>query len=299
MSDNDTILDLAAGLRKKNEPFAMATVVRAEGATSAKAGAKAVVRADGAIEGWVGGGCTQPAVRKAVRSALADGKARLIHIRPEESQGEDGNDGGAGADVVRMTCPSGGSLDVFIEPILPSPALYVLGASRAGQVLAGLARQVGFAVTAAVLEGDAGGFEGAAQVIEGFDLGEAARQRPGFIVVATQGKGDREALEAALDAGAGYIAFITSRRKAMTLKQDLVARGREPAQVEAIRAPAGLDIGAATPEEVAVSVLAEIVQERRRGFAAAEADEKQEPGVTTEVVAPAASGCCGAGADRD
>ena len=282
----DAILDLAAGLRRGNEPFALATVVRTEGATSAKAGAKAIVRADGAIEGWIGGGCTQPAVLRAARGALKDGKARLIRITAELD--DDG-----GAETVTMGCSSGGRLDVFVEPMLPRPALYVLGASRAGQALAGLARRVGFAVTAAVLKSDLETFAEADRVVEGFDLGETA----GFVVVATQGKGDRQALEAALASGAEYIAFIASRRKAATLRDELASRGHDPARLAAIRAPAGLDIGAATPEEVAVAILAELVRERRRGLAATASDDGagDEPGVTTEVVAPMAAGCCGGG----
>ncbi len=281
----DAILDLAAGLRRGNEPFALATVVRTEGATSAKAGAKAIVRADGAIEGWIGGGCTQPAVLRAARGALKDGKARLIRITAELDDG--------GAETVTMGCSSGGRLDVFVEPMLPRPALYVLGASRAGQALAGLARRVGFTVTAAVLKSDLETFAEADRVVEGFDLGETA----GFVVVATQGKGDRQALEAALASGAEYIAFIASRRKAATLREELASRGHDPARLAAIRAPAGLDIGAATPEEVAVAILAELVRERRRGLAATASDDGagDEPGVTTEVVAPMAAGCCGGG----
>ncbi len=282
----DAILDLAAGLRRGNEPFALATVVRTEGATSAKAGAKAIVRADGAIEGWIGGGCTQPAVLRAARGALKDGKARLIRITAELD--DDG-----GAETVTMGCSSGGRLDVFVEPMLPRPALYVLGASRAGQALAGLARRVGFAVTAAVLKSDLETFAEADRVVEGFDLGETA----GFVVVATQGRGDRQALEAALASGAEYIAFIASRRKAATLSEELASRGHDPARLAAIRAPAGLDIGAATPEEVAVAILAELVRERRRGLAATASDDGagDEPGVTTEVVAAMAAGCCGGG----
>ncbi len=283
---NDAILALAARLKRLNAPFALATVVRTEGATSAKAGAKAIVGADGAIEGWIGGGCTQPAVLSAAKAALADGRARLIGLRPEE-------EGEAGGEGPTMGCRSGGSVEVFVEPMLPRPALYLLGASPAGQVLAGLARLVGFSVTAAVQKSDLGAYAEAERVIEGFDLGEAA---PGVIVVATQGKGDRQALEAALRADVGAIAFISSRRKAEALKQDLVARGHDRARVAAIRAPAGLDLGAASPEEVAVAILAEIVRDRRRGLDAAspESAAGEAAGVTTQVLPPVAGHCRGA-----
>ncbi len=289
-TESGAILDLAARLKHDDEPFALATVVRCEGLTSAKTGAKAVVRPDGSIEGWIGGGCAQPAVRQAAQRALRDGKARLVRIRPDE-----GEAGGEGVEEHTMPCHSGGSLEVFVEPMLPRPALFVLGASAAGQALAALARRVGFAVTAAALAGDVAAFAEVERVIEGFDLDGEAQADAGYIVVATQGKGDRQALEAALATGAAYIAFISSRRKAAALKQELAARGHDPARIDAIRAPAGLDIGAATPEEVAVAILADVVRERRLGLAAAAADEDaaQGPTVTTEVVAPVAAGCCG------
>ena len=289
-TESGALLARAAELRRNGEPFAMATVVRSEGATSAKAGAKAVVTADGAVEGWIGGGCAQPAVRGAARQALSDGKARFIRIRPSENENL-----GEGGDAPGMSCPSGGSLDVFVEPILPRPALFVLGASRAGQALAGLARRVGFAVTAAALKGDARAYGEVDRVIEGFGLGELVGEKTGYIVVATQGKGDRQALEAALETGAGYIAFISSRRKAAVLKEELAARGHDRGRIEAIRAPAGLDIGAVTPEEVALAILADIVRERRLKLETAAAGNagEQEPGVSTEVVAPVAAACCG------
>ncbi len=282
------ILDLAARLKHDNEPFALATVVRSEGATSAKAGAKAIVRADGEIEGWVGGGCSQPAVRGAAKKALRDGKSRLIRIRPTDDDG-----GGEGVEILTMACHSGGSLEIFVEPMLPRPALFVLGASAAGQALAALAGRVGFAVTAAAPKGDVAAFAEVERVIEGFDLGDVAPAA--FVVVATQGKGDRQALEAALATGASYIAFISSRRKASALKEELKAGGHDFARLDAIRAPAGLDIGAVTPAEVALAILADLVRERRRGLAATAARDGagQAAGVTTEVVAPLAAGCCG------
>ena len=290
------VLDLAARLKRDNEPFALATVVRSEGATSAKAGAKAIVRADGEIEGWVGGGCSQPAVRGAARKALRDGKSRLIRIRPT-----DDDDGGEGVETLTMACHSGGSLEIFVEPVLPRPALFVLGASAAGQALAALAGRVGFAVTAAAPKGDVAAFGEVERVVEGFDLGGVATSASDFVVVATQGKGDRQALEAALATGAGYIAFISSRRKASALKEELKARGHDFARLDAIHAPAGLDIGAVTPAEVALAILADVVRERRRGLAATAARDGagQAAGVTTEVVAPLAAGCCGTEPERD
>ncbi len=283
MADDDDVLDLADRLKKADRPFAMATVVRTESATSAKAGAKAVVDKDGSIRGWIGGGCTQPAVRKAARAALHDGKARLIRVRPDAAATSP-----EGVEDFTASCHSGGTLDIFIEPMLPPPSVLIIGASPAGQILAGLAAQSGFRVTAAVQKQDRELFGAAHQVIEGFDLGAQAADIESFIVVATQGKGDRRGLEAAIATNAPYVAFISSRRKAAKLKQELLEQGCDRSRVNAIRAPAGLNIGAVTADEIAVSILAEIVQERRaasRALAPGDTPESRpEEGIVSSTV---------------
>jgi xanthine dehydrogenase accessory factor len=253
MSDN--FLDRAAALRAAGKAFALVTVVRAEAPTSAKPGAKALVDADGNIEGWIGGGCAQPAVLKTVKQALADGRPRLVRISPTR-------DGDTQEDIVAygMSCHSGGTLEIFVDPVLPRPVLAILGAAPTAQSLAGLAPRVGFEVTAAAPGATAELFPDAASTADAFVLPKPV---PRFVVVATQGKGDEEALEAALAAGAPRIWFIASRRKAEKLKTYLNDRGHDPARVDAIVAPAGIDIGAATPEEIALSVLAAVVKALR------------------------------------
>jgi xanthine dehydrogenase accessory factor len=282
----DRIEQLARRLKDANRPFAIATVVRTEDVTSAKAGAKALVDSQGDIEGWVGGGCAQPAVRKVALQAIDDGRARLIRVRPGEVENSD-----AGIEEYEAHCHSGGTLDVFIEPVLPRPWLLVLGASPVGQVLARLAHEVGYRVAAACRDEDAPLFTGVDRLVEGFELGDAAE--PGsVVVVATQGRGDRSALEAALATGAGYIAFVASRRKAAKIKQELVESGCEASRVNAIRAPAGLDIAAVTPEEVAVSILGEMIQFRRASPPQAKTIELEDDGtkVQVEVVSQASCG---------
>lgn len=280
MSDN--FLDRAAALRAAGKPFALVTVVRAEAPTSAKPGAKALVDADGNIEGWIGGGCAQPAVVKTVKQALADGRPRLIRISP-------GRDGQVEEDIVAygMSCHSGGTLEIFVDPVLPRPALAILGASPAAQSLAGLAPRVGFDVTAAAPGASVALFPDAASIAETFVLPEPV---PRFVVVATQGKGDEEGLEAALAAGAPRIWFVASRRKAEKLKTYLKERGHDPARVDAIVAPAGLDIGAATPQEIALSVLAAIVRTLRTEAQAMSAAPAELPGAAP---APAIDPVCG------
>ncbi|MDJ0862234.1 MAG: XdhC family protein [Gammaproteobacteria bacterium] len=258
MLESDAVIEQAARLRAEGKPFALATVVRSEAHTSAKPGAKAVVEPDGTIHGWVGGGCAQPAVTKTARQALEDGEPRLIRISPTKGAMQE-----EGVIDFGMTCHSGGTLDVFIDPVIPRPALLIVGAAPAARTLAALAKRMGFFVTAANPGATPEDFPDADHVVDGLDLQSMPGPRPSFVVVATQGKRDEGGLEAALKTRAPYVAFIASSRKAEKLKQYLAERGHEAAQVEAIVAPAGVDIGAVTPEEIALSVLAGIVQARR------------------------------------
>lgn len=283
----DDLIECVTRLREADRPFALATVVRTQGLTSAKAGAKAVVDGVGAVMGWIGGGCAEGAVRKAALQALADGKSRLIRVRPKGGAEAPGD-----VEDFESACLSGGTLEVFIEPVLSRPALIVLGASPVARCLADLAVRIGFSVTVAAPPADLEGNVGAGRRLEGFDLSALPRASSSFLAVATQGKGDREALEAALRAGPRYIAFVSSRRKAAKLKEYFLDRGIEPRRLNAIRAPAGIDIGAATAEEIALSILAEIVRERRVGIAS----EAKEPALARRsverVAAGAVAGCC-------
>lgn len=289
MTESDAVLDKAAQLKAAGTPFALVTVVRAESPTSAKPGAKAVVTADGEIEGWIGGGCAQPVVIKVVKQVLQDGQARLIRISPDKDEVI-----AEGIMDFNMSCHSGGTLDIFVDPVVMRPALLIIGASPAAQALSGLARRVGFAVSAAFPGADRDLFPEAERVIDQLDaLGETAA--PAFIVVATQGKRDEAGLEAALGAGAGYIAFVASERKAGKLKQYLKERGHDAARVDAIVSPAGVEIGAVTPEEIALSVLAGVVRARRAGVAALTPSQPQpvKTAAAIETEVPAAGGCCG------
>jgi xanthine dehydrogenase accessory factor len=261
MSDpREEIVATMAELIRAEEPFALATVVRTVAASAAKPGAKALLRSDGSMIGWVGGGCTRAAVEQAARRTLSDGKAHLIRIQPQAEGEAPARD----LEVHLSSCPSGGTVDVFVEPMLPAPRLIVMGGSPAGRALSDLARRVGFAVTVAAPAGEQRGFVDVERRIEGFDLGAEPAAATSFIVVATQGRGDRAALREALLSGAPYVALIASRRKSTALKGRLVEDGLAPEAVARLRAPAGLDLGAITPEEIALAILADIVRERRR-----------------------------------
>jgi xanthine dehydrogenase accessory factor len=161
-------------------------------------------------------------------------------------------------------CPSKGTMDIFVEPVLPHPSLVVLGASPVALSLAAQARQLGYHVTVAAPAGDVVGAVDADMRIDGYALGRLNEARR-FVVVSTQGKGDEAALRAAVATDAAYHAFVGSRRKMAALREKLIAEGCEASFLDRIKAPAGLDLGAITPEEIAMSILAEITVERRRG----------------------------------
>jgi xanthine dehydrogenase accessory factor len=251
------------------QPFALATVVRTVSVTAAKAGAKAIIRPDGRIEaGWIGGGCARGATLKAAREALADGRSRLISIQPNNLLEELGVKPGESRDGVRFAsnmCPSKGTMDIFVEPVLPRPALVILGASPVALALAEQARLLGFHVTMAAPLADFPVMPEADQFYDGFggEMGIAGNRR--FVVVSTQGKGDEAALKAALKLPAEYRAFVGSRRKMAALTEKLSGEGVSDNELAMVKAPAGLDLGAITPEEIAMSILAEITQARRAG----------------------------------
>ena len=280
---SDAVLDKAQELKARGTPFVLATVVRAESPTSAKPGAKALVTGDGDLIGWVGGGCAQPAVLDTAKKALSDGQSRLIRVSP--------NKGGTAEEGVidfGMTCHSGGTLDIFIDPVIARPALLILGASPVAQTLCVLAQHAGFAVKVAFPGANADMFPEAQEIIDGMDLSAFGGGAPALVVVATQGKRDEAGLEAALQLDAPYVAFVASARKADKLKTYLKERGHDPARVDAIVSPAGVEIGAVTPEEIAVSVLAGLIAARRRGLPAAHA-----------VVPETSTGCCGGATEAD
>jgi xanthine dehydrogenase accessory factor len=262
------LMDLVAQMKAAEETFVLATVVRTVSVTAAKAGAKAVIRPDGTIvAGWIGGGCAKGAVLKAAREALADGEPRMVSVQPENLLAELGVKPGETREGVRFAsnmCPSKGTMDIFVEPVLPHPSLVILGASPVAFSLAAQARPLGYHVTLAAPAADLVAEPDAHVIVDGFeprDFNQARR----FVVVSTQGKGDEAALRAALAIEAEYHAFVGSRRKMAVLREKLIAAGVDAVAIEDVKAPAGLDLGAITPEEIALSILAEITVERRRG----------------------------------
>jgi len=276
MNRADDILDIISTRKLAGVPFALATVVRTVAATAAKAGAKAVILPDGTIsEGWIGGGCARAAVLKAARDAIADGKSRLVSVQPPDALDVKGHQAGeeeGGVRFAKNMCPSQGTMDIFVEPILPRPQVVICGSSPVAVATAELARRSGFAVTVCAPASEQTAFAEADRRIEGFALPvEEAAAR--YVVVSTQGRGDEAALLAAIAIDADYISFVGSRKKAESLRAALAERGVTAERLAKLKAPAGLDLGAITPDEIAISILAEIVAVRRgkdaRGAAAA------------------------------
>jgi xanthine dehydrogenase accessory factor len=271
-------------LHEAGLPYAMVSVIRALAPASAKPGDKAVVTADGALNGWVGGGCALPAVIRTVRAALSDGRARLIRIAPSE----EGHENELG-DVLEfgMRCQSGGTLELFVDPILPPAQLVIVGTSAVALSLVRLAPHLGFTVIC-VAEG---GFEAATiaepvRVIQSDDPAVAKAQiAPGaWVVVATQGRRDIPGLRLALSLEARHIAFVASAKKASVIRDSLVASGSDASAVAAIAAPAGYPMPATTPEEIALSVLAAVVAHRRGTQSKASGDCEEEHALSSTTV---------------
>lgn len=257
----DLWMSEAQRLRERGEAFALVTVLKAIAPTSAKPGDKAVVTAQGRIVGWIGGGCAQPAVIKTVRRALRDGQARQIRITPKAEGGELQLE-----DVLEfgMACHSGGTLELFIDPILPATPLLVIGDSPVARALLDLAPRVGFAVNLLAFGGRTDDYPQAQRVLTKAEELASAWATAGWVVVATQGRLDMEGLAAALSVQPRTCWFVASERKAQVLKRQLIESGQDRARVEAIIAPAGERIGAQTPEEIALAVLGSVVAARRR-----------------------------------
>jgi len=262
-SMSDDILTLAAELHRRGEPFALATVVRCERPTSAKPGAKALIRADGTVAGWVGGACAEPVVLREAQNALRDGRPRLIGLVGEGGRGPGRTEG-----VVEypMTCHSGGTLEIYVEPYLPRPLLMLVGHGPVLDALAVLGRAADYRVETVT--------EPAGSTAPEHQLTPRAS-----VVVATHADSDEEALAHVLATDVGYVAVVASRRRAAVLVERLKARGVPIDRIAQLKAPAGIDIGATEPAEIAVSILAEIIQHHRSA-------KPIEPPVTHEAIDP-------------
>lgn len=251
-------MSLIEELRHRGEDFCLVTVIRTANATSAKAGAKAVVTRDGRLHGFVGGSCVQGAAIRTAHAAMQAGEPRLIRVRPKEERDGDAE----GLEVHDSHCPSGGTVDLFLEPMLQRTRIVICGGSPVAAVLARIACSMGYETIAAAPGTAEARITEVDRRIEDFDLSAIPLRAQDAVVVATQGRRDREALKAALLSPASYVGMVGSRAKVRKLLEQLA--DVPEALKSRLRGPAGLDIGAIDPEEIALSILGEIVQHRRR-----------------------------------
>jgi xanthine dehydrogenase accessory factor len=224
----------SAELRASRVPFVHARVVLAERPTSAKPGDEAIVFPDGTLEGFVGGGCAVDTVRHESQDVLASGQTVLLRITPDPEPSQPGKR------VVHNPCLSGGTFEVFLEPVLPPPLIHVVGDAPTAAALLAIGRMLGYAMAP-------------------FD--DSVEPDAAAVVVASHGRGEEAALVAALDAGVPYVGLVASRKRGSAVVAALPVSSDLKAQVHT---PAGLDIGASTAEEVALSILAEIVASHPR-----------------------------------
>ena len=244
----------AAELASHGDSFAIATVVRVEGSSSARRGSKAIIDPTGKLLlGWVGGGCAESAVRSEALKSIETEKPRMITVDMSDEQ-------------LGVGMPCGGTMDVFIEPVLPKPELLIVGHGRIAETLAALGHLMGFSVTVNDPAADRASFPQAEKLVtEDFDLTETPIGPKSFVVIATQHKRDHLWLQIALEGNAPYVALIASQHRAGLVLDYLRAAGISEEKIATVWAPAGLDLGAATPEEIALSVVSQMVALRRGG----------------------------------
>jgi xanthine dehydrogenase accessory factor len=289
------ILQLAADLTRKGEGFVMAVVVRREPASSAQVGNTALITETGACHGWLGGSCIQSTVVREALATFRNASPKLISLSPDP-----GADTRPGVVSFPMTCHSGGSVDIYLEPVLPAPRLLVFGISPTAQALVRLAKTMGYTVDVVDPDAERTGFPDADRVLTTLSVEEFAARPVSqrgrlFAVVATLGQHDEESALTALGIEPAYLGVVASRKRFAQIRETLVAGGASPHALDAIANPAGIDIGARAPEEVALSILAEIVRVRRAhgGEGATETTspppvhEERDPvcGMTVEVAA--------------
>ena len=273
------ILSRAGSLRGARTPFVLATVVAALPPQSVRPGTRAIVHADGTIEGWIGGGCVRPLILQEAREALADGAPRLVRMNP----GGEGTDPRPGVRVYAMTCQGEGGVEIFLEPVRPAPRVIVLGETPVASAVARLASELDFDVVQASPAHPVSAGSPGAGTTDVAALRDA--DASSFVVVATMGAGDEEALAAAAGSGAGYVGLVASAKKARFLVEYARSAGVSAEALERVKAPAGLDLGGMTPAEIALSILAEIVQRRHAARVTSAPTVTRASGVSVPVVA--------------
>lgn len=237
------IEDQCNDLRAREEPFVLATVVAYKSPQSAKPGSKAIIKPDGTMLGWIGGGCVQPIVLREAKLALQTGNPKLLTISPDEPR-----DDWKGVQSFQMTCEGGGSLEIYLEPFLPKPKLVVIGSSPVAETLAQLGSLLDFNVVAADSD---------------FSSVKDQINESSYVVIATMGNSDEEGLLAVIGTRPRYLGLVASKKKSEALFEYVRTTGATDEDIAVITCPAGIEIGSETLPEIALSVAAEIVRVRR------------------------------------
>ncbi len=256
------VLARAAELARRGEGFVLATVVWRRSPSSGKEGSTALITSDGRVRGWMGGACAEPTVVREALRALEEGTPRLLFLGPPEELAARGREGVV---AVPIACQSEGALEVYVEPVLPAPHLVVIGRSPAVAALAAMGSALGWQTVVVDDGGDPADYPGAGRVVTRLDLEEAGVTDRSYVVVATQGHYDEDALQRALATPAPYVALVASRRRAEGVLGYLRDRGVPEEALARVRSPAGLDLGPVAHEEIAVAILAELVRDRAAG----------------------------------
>jgi xanthine dehydrogenase accessory factor len=264
------LLDLASRLAARGEGFALVTVVRREPPSSARVGDTALVTRNGEVHGWVGGGCTRATLLRESLRAIADGEPRLLSLSTDPA-----SEKRLGLVALPMTCKSGGTVDLYVEPVLPVPCVVVFGTTPAARTVVRIAHAIGYRVDVVDPEADGADFPEATRVIP--EASPDAIPQGAWVLVATMDERDLDAIAAVAPLNPAYLGVIASRERFAELRDALAARGVPRTVLDAITAPAGLDIGAKTPEEIALSVMAQIVERRRRAAPTKEAPPLEAP----------------------
>lgn len=255
---HNEFLQKAKKLNEGKEAYATAIIVRRKIPSSGKPGDKAIITKDGQIHGWIGGGCTRGIVLKESLLAIQEGKPRLISISPDANASSSSY-----SKMYKMTCQSGGEVDVYIEPVLPKPHIIIFGTSHIAMALCRISKAMSYQVSCVVQDTDKNLFPEADQLINISEFKTDEALENSHVIVCTQGDGDAEALYKAIELKQDYLAFVASHKKANAIFKDLRNMGLTFDQLKTIKTPAGLDINAKLPEEVAISILAQIIEDFR------------------------------------
>jgi xanthine dehydrogenase accessory factor len=267
------VLERMGQLARSGQAFALATVVWRQGPSSSKQGSRAIITADGQLHGWIGGACAEPVVIREARQVIADGKARLLLLGSPDQFGGAVPDG---MTVVPISCQSEGALEIYIEPVLPVPHLVIVGSSPMAHTLAQLARALDWST----------------DLVSPADFTAEHAGERSMVIVATQGHGDEDMIERAAALRPAYLGLVASRRRGEAVLGYLAERGVPKDQLDRVHAPAGLDLGKTTHEEMAVAILAELVQLRASGALAETPRPRREP-LAELTLAEAVDPVCG------